>query len=336
MKEQIKGFQILRGLLICCVVLFHSMTLFITDYAGHIKYNSTIGQVVRTFIGTFQMPLFMSLSGFFFYNQIKAWIEGGQYNLARFVKKKFQRLMIPFIVIMFLWRKPLLMIANRKVSDIKGLTDFFMRYFLTTTTGGLWFLYVLFILFVLHYIALKFLWKSRYRLIIFLIMSLLGSITSYRFHGPVHHILLYNLYFYLGALIHQFREVRPKLWRIGNRCGRSAIIYLNIAVSFIYAFNIINNPLINQVLFTFVASIYVGTILPIFELLNFENKPIEMLGADSMGIYLLHEPMMICIGSFIPAIGWRLVMCLFLVGIFGSIGIVHLLRKLELNYLIGE
>lgn len=320
---------------------FHSLSIFIDDYAGHLQKISVVGELIRNFIGTFQMPLFMSISGYLFYYEIAKYQQSDQYDIIAFTIKKIRRLLIPFVLIMFLWRKPLLLITERSTISFGTFSELLKKYLITTTTGGLWFLYVLFIIFVIQYRLLKIVWKSKISIGCTLFINLVMTILSYKFSGPIHHVMLYNFYFMLGVLIHEINLSFKAIW--DKKKPRSiwiCSIKVSAVLSVLYSIGVFSIQLLSSLIFTIIASIDIIVALTFFKDSEISNRVTERFGGYSMGIYLLHEPLMICVGSFVPENlcggGWSLVILMFSVGLFGAMGIVCLIRKMTLQFVIGE
>ena len=108
----------------------------------------------------------MGISGYLFYfeilkctNLIKA--MGGFSNVFGFIRKKIKRLLVPFVIAMYCWRKPLLILADLKRYQNMTSMEILIDYISFGTTGSVWFLYTLFIIFILQRLLVSFIWKSE-------------------------------------------------------------------------------------------------------------------------------------------------------------------------------
>lgn len=87
--------------------------------------------------------------------------NGGFSNVFGFIRKKIKRLLVPFVIAMYCWRKPLLILADLKRYQNMTSMEILIDYISFGTTGSLWFLYTLFIIFILQRLLVSFIWKSE-------------------------------------------------------------------------------------------------------------------------------------------------------------------------------
>lgn len=323
-RKFVNDISFLRGLMIVFVVLGHACSIFAGRYAGHDQVESTVGETVRNIIYTFHMPVFMAISGYLFNFEInklknRPWNDG----LVQFIVKKIKRLLIPFFFIMYFWRKPLFFLSGTSYNSIK-------EYLSIGTTGALWFLYTLFAIFVMQRLLVKIICKfDLLCLVLFAVLNIIGRQLS----GPIHHILIYNYFFFLGVILNKYSAKLLK--------NDIQLYYLLVSIVFTFVLIIFSFGS----LFEAPLRLLIGTFdcLLLFSLCrrfyseNADNI-IYLLSDYSMGIYLFHEPLMILIGTlFLQGLsGWVLVICMAVIGIIGSLLITLCLRTFGLKILIGE
>lgn len=286
-KDFLDNIDYLRGMLALLVVVGHAMTIYVGDYAGHKMVTSIVGSNLRSIIYSFHMPAFMAISGYLFYFEIQ---KGT--NFALFVRKKIKRLIIPFIIVFYFWRKPLFFIANTSLYVGMSATQIIKEYLSLRTTGALWFLYVLFLIFIIQKVLINYVWKNNKTVISFFFLLMLANIVSYKFTGPIHHLMLFSVYFFIGNLIHKHNK------NLHHFLPLSSIVSLvgTMIILFIRPSGFVGS------LISF--STATSDVFILFELSKkFKTvctKSIKLISGLSMGIYLFHEPLIIAIGSKIP------------------------------------
>lgn len=332
-RQYLNSITLLRGLMIILVVFSHALTIFESDYAGHGMIDSQLGRNIRIIIYSFHMPVFMAISGYLFYFEILKCIDKKVLDgFFIFVVKKFKRLMIPFFTVMYLWRKPLFLLANRAEVADQSFSQIIKSYLMFGTTGGLWFLYVLFALFIGHRLFVQFIWKSNTSIVIFSVLFVLMNIASCYFSGPIHHALMYNLYFFLGAVFHKYQ----------NKIKDNKFIYAFPVCLFIIANIMIVigfDGIIDSIMHFIAATAAVFLSFIISDKLKDKKSKLLLFASDlSMGIYLFHEPIIVALGGLIPyhfpAV--FLVLSFFAIGLAFSIAVAVLLRKVGLKWVMGE
>ena len=158
------------------------------------------------------------------------------------------------------------------------------------------------------------------------------SIFANRFSGPIHHFMLYNTYFYAGAVLHRYENrLSEKFLPVALAISSICTIYMLINNSTIGLINAIN--------------IYIVAIVDIYIAFELSKKLVHTLSSlicyfsdKSMGIYLFHEPLILALGSKLPENwgGVRLVFSFMCIGLSLSIITTLLIRKLKLGFVLGE
>lgn len=325
----------LRGVMIILVVLGHALSIFVGDYAGHEMIESAFGSGLRKVIYSFHMPIFMAISGFLYYFEVQKTIGRQTFDgFGYFVCKKAKRLLIPFIIVMYFWRKPLFFLADTTIYADMSFSQVIKSYMTFGTTGSLWYLYTLFVIFVVQRLFVKIIWKSDKTVWAWLFFFALVSISSTYFSGPIHHVMLYNFYFFVGAVLHRCNEKLQKSMRV--------VFIVCTTVSVVGTIELLIKP------FDVIAGSIYGTVLATTDVVlafllsekvrNICEKPIGIISDLSMGIYLFHEPVLVVLGSKMPNDAGEgvLVLNLVVIGILVSSIVTLLLRKIRCGFVLGE
>lgn len=192
--------SVLQSIAILLVVLGHS-------YPPGAIYP-LISTTILKYIGSFHMPLFMTLSGFlFFYN------GGIRYNYLNFVKKKTYRLFLPYIILSSLAFLPKVILSKYAVRPIEGTMDSFINNIIFPWDNVIiyfWFLPTLLMIFLISPI-LNWVCKKNNMWIIGMSMGLF----LLHLYNPCNGIKILNLegvisyliYFWLGCLIAKFKSI---------------------------------------------------------------------------------------------------------------------------------
>lgn len=165
------------------------------------------------FIYSFHMPLFMIISGYL----ANMSLQKNGCSFEKCVLKKFLYLMIPFLswyIIGLIWQDQFVF--------AKLMTS--LLFLFTHVDSGLWYLYVLFVLYIFLYIANKFKYKYFVFLLIFLLLpasNILGA----------NQLLWYIQFFVIGMLLFEFQGKIKEL----QENSFSKLIYI---VPFLYFFGL--------------------------------------------------------------------------------------------------
>ena len=332
---------LIRFIAILLVLLGHSFEPFYENGVFYINsgelYNPKWMHIVGTFIYTFHMPLFMSISGWLFYYEVKKSrdVSSKFLNLA-FLKKKIWRLIIPFILMMYVWRKPLsyLIWPGTVPQTLREYIKF-------GTTGPLWYLYVLFGIFCIQKVLMWLLWKDRKSTFIALgVFSVIGY-SGYFFQSTLRFMMIYSFYFYLGAYLHYERECH-----INSESERQSKInillltILGIVLTTVHVGCHFDEEWFSNLILFLSAVIDVVAAWKVIENYRIAELPKGILKVDNhgMGIYLFQTEIMaliarVCTGFDNYFIVWIIT---FLAGLIGSYLLTDLVRKMHLTALIGE
>ena len=296
-KNRLVELDYARGFAIFLIVLYH--TYAYTERSSH--------SIVYDFCHTVQLPMFFFISG----------VLIGKSRLHHInLKKKAQRLIIPFLFLYFTWC----------VINFNDIYNFLYDEF----KGGYWFLLVLFEMMVISYISFRISDIFSFKLI-YVFMGMLIILATYIFILPKSNLislilsinlLWHYLPFYLSGF---FYSSLKNLFRF-----KYLIVYVLLFVVFQYLLIEYNHriliPLCNlSSLFLFVTLFFNG----FRPLENFFSR----LGNYSMQIYILHFFLLRFLADYIPIINNRMIeFFLFsLVSLVFIFIIIHISKVIMLN-----
>lgn len=311
----------IRALAILIVVLGHSIIIYSSEWN---LYSSTTVvpalDLVKKAINIVQMPMFFSLSGFLFH--AKADITSYQ-NL---LKTKTARLLVPYISIAVIWMVPIKMLVKYPAYNGRSFIDIIVfDILLYGDNGHLWYLPCLFMCFFLY----KFLSNiSRNKGFIFVIwcFAILASFfidkTTFGDAARLFYFLFkWFAWFVFGGLLSTVMQDTNK---------KSDVFFCIGCIVFSFLAIIKPNSII--ILLARITILYVlYRYIP-----NKNNKYTLFLSKNSLGVYLLHSPLIYITFTFLSNSVPVAVVALNFIA-FGSLSLVisYLLSKTKGAFLIG-
>lgn len=312
----------LKGCLILLVVLGHA----IQQALGDACYQNHLWNIIYSF----HMPAFMAVSGFFAYH--KNGLGGGTNTLLKSLFRRFRQLVIPFI----LWTILFLLINSQ-------ITWLAICQKIVYPDGGLWFLWVLFIISAIFNIGI---WLSdichiRENVVLIIIALCLVAVMvlfDVRLFG-YQFIAYYFLFYLIGFLLHKYE---------GTMIIHNKLVMFLLALIWgmlAWFWNMHSLPPFMQGLpipgtlgqygYRFItATIAIFVIFAASPLLLKKktkwNKPLIYLGTISLGIYASHYILIGKIAKMFLGIvlsSTIVIICSFATGILISLGIVWLFSK---------
>ena len=152
-----KEYDILKVVAILMVLVSHSTYYIISTKYGGIDYQQYLEQnmslvlykifdKVREILYYFHMPMFMALSGAFYYLQVKRdkWI-----NFMLILKQKTKRLVIPFVIFTLLYVFPIKYFSN--YFEYTTFSRAVLGQLFLIGNNHLWYLFTLFIIFIISF-----------------------------------------------------------------------------------------------------------------------------------------------------------------------------------------
>ena len=202
-----------------------TMLLVIISHCGYYSMNSIYGGVnyipegtvfcivfhliyqLVSLLYSFHMPLFMAISGMCY-----SISSGKNLNYSCFVKKKFYRLMIPFLSVMIFFNLPVKYIYGYYDNSQSVVSDMFFGQFLAMDNGHLWFLLALFWISSIYYLIDR--CFGRYPMIILTCLLFVNILTQCDYFGKgiacSTHTLKYLFWYGLGANVFNFIDSKSK------------------------------------------------------------------------------------------------------------------------------
>lgn len=323
MKKQV-SIQYLRVIATLIVVLGHAIIIYDNvNWRVFISNNeSQFLYYLKQYINIIQMPIFFVIAGYLFKLSINKFP-----SFISIFWNKFKRLIVPYIFISLCWLIPIRALIGYSNYFVDGKFDYLViiKNFLGIDNGHLWFVYVLFIIFLIYYLANK----TKTVKILFIISIFTNILNRYMHNYFFSNLVLYYLfYFGLGYLLFE------KMGKIKH--GDNILLLISsIILSTILIFYV-DNPILSNTLSIITNLLFITFMYNYFSKFS-QNKFVDFIDKNSLGIYLFHPPIMYVFFKYIPNIP---PICLVTINIVVSVGISLLImygmRKIKINFLIGE
>ena len=312
----------LRIFCIILVVLAHSMIIY-KDSWNYYSTNTTsqFFNYLCQFIYLFHMPLFFSLSGYLaFYSYQK------KPQFKDFIFKKIKRLIIPFLCIGLFYMIPIRYAAqypNYIQNDL--IYNISVNFLLGRDSGHLWFLPTLFLIFVFHFLMMKYLKNEKIVFVVSLLLFASSSFLPTYFGNMAANMIWFHLGYMINALPSSYKNKTMKYASLG--------FFIIAAMSYFLVPEIAFLKKGIQFVVAFAAIIF----LHLSFTDNKCNRALMHVEKNSFGIYLLHSPLLYLMFCFFPDIPPALMVFINFV-ILGSfaLGLSIICRKSKLRFMIGE
>lgn len=327
-SEQITN---IRALAILIVVFGHSIILYSSSWDLYTTVNAVpVLDYIKEFINLVQMPLFFSISGYLF-----MYSHNKHRGLVYLIKDKAYRLLLPYLLITFIYMVPIKVLIKYPGYSGKQLDDFIMNLLTGQDMGHLWFLLSLYLIFIISEVILTIKDKILGQKIDDVSVFFIVSIILYHFRGrlsmdyaPLRSALTYMVWFALGYVFCTYQSLLKKIYGI-IVLKYASIIICNMGLVFCLYFNISGSL---EMFFIALWIIDIYGVIPA----KTQNK-IKTFSKDSFGIYLFHSPLIYFTFTYIPNVMPAVVV---LVNFFAFGGLAMLIteavRKLGLLFIIGE
>ena len=170
----------LRCCAIIVVVFGHSIILYDPNWGVYSSTHTVLSLMwIKHIINTFQMPLFLFLSGFCFYYSVQKHQYTNKQSIIDGIIGKMKRLLIPFVAVALLWMIPIRRICRYADWSDLNLIQICARVFLGIDSGHLWFLPTLFLIFVFSFLLLPRM-KQKTNDILILLITFCGAIIAFK------------------------------------------------------------------------------------------------------------------------------------------------------------
>lgn len=304
-----KYLDISKGIGIILVVLGHSFP----DENSISGISIPLFAVLKDLIYTFHMPLFFFVAGYLATSTI---------NCKEKLKLRIKQLIIPYLTMSILYL-PLRFFASNLASSQYSVLDAWKIVIGISSNGGMWFLYVLALSYVVSFLIYK--EKNAKGLVLIFFIALLltrGNVVNIDY--SVLRYFCYNYFFFIvGLHLHlSLSNFEKELLKINtNLIG---IFYVVLFAIYAYWKVDFLSPIL--------ACLGVaGTVAFSYQREEKIPKILSNLGQNSMYIYLFHGPIQVII-RYLFWTRWRLNYCLcvivmFLTGMLFSVVIKMIVVK---------
>ena len=346
----LNNISLLRTFAILIVVLGHSMVVYQYNWG---IYNplvkSSFFNALKTYIDTFQMPLFIFISGYMYFYCRK---ECGKYKkFGKYSFGKIKRLLVPYICVAIMYVLPI-----RIMTDYKGYYGYnafqiIYKYILTgLDVGHLWYLLAIFEIFIVFYLFEAAINKIGVPASFIIIAC--ANIISYKFPNvfQISISIHYFMFFYLGYIIREYEKNILSLFK-GKKSTVKIVTLFILQLLFLIVFSKISNSNIVGTLFKnsiFLLCNIAGTLFYflVLSLISYKykslnsNRTLNFLDKESFAIYLFHSPLIYIVLKYIAnknVSPFLVVPSMFIIILFGSLGISYLIKKTQiLKFVIGS
>lgn len=332
MRQEREDIVSIRAVAIMMVAFGHSIILYSSQWNLYsTSVQAPLLDHVKNVINMLQMPLFFSVSGFCL---VFTLLRGGGVEPLAFMRDKCRRILIPFLVIGFLWLLPIRLLLGYPQYRGKPASTIVLKYFLWGSDNGhLWFLPTLFLMLMLSLALVKILGTGA-RLDIASVVLALASVTVFIFarHLAARNLYLlqfcnYYCFFVLGFVFHRYEHSLRRWCRYpAGRYLALVVLLIGMALSWVPRRSAI------AIAISLVAVLAVYLAMP-----NRSNPVLRVISRDSMGIYLFHSPMLYISFTYWPNINPWLMVLINFVG-FGTVAVLltELMRRIRCGFVIGE
>lgn len=323
----------LRCIAIGVVVFGHSIILYDSNWRVYAStYSAPALMWIKHIINTFQMPLFLFLSGFCFFYSVQKHQFMTRNSVIVGITGKVKRLLIPFAVVAIFWMIPIRRICKYVAWNDLNLFQICVRVFLGIDSGHLWFLPTLFLIFVFSFAVLPRM-KKKTEDILILFVAFCGAIIAFK----IPAILFLNnaassLYWFILGF--ECCKYKLKVKEIINMRVKYAALVSSVVVVLLIirggASGLLVNAIEKLAITLLLVSGYYCT--PTKKC----GKLCSLISEASMGIYLLHSPLIYFTYAYytngMPVV---VVFINFVVDGFVAVVLTELLRKSKVKWLIG-
>ena len=269
MKERYKELDLMKGIAIILVFLFHSLQVGRHSFIG----LNNLTKIIFINAEYFMMPLFFVISGFLSNS-------GKEYNLKKYYVGKLKRLFIPYIFINFIDFIPRTLFPNLVNSKFGGIRE--VLFYGTKIT---WFVYTLFIIFlVFPFVEKLIIKKDKYYLfgVFILFINYLGFTEKIEIFS-INTVVYYFIYFYLGYIIRPF--YREKIYNGILTSNKLFIILSIVFLGLFYKFLLVN--FFTKILFVLMSLLFYLNITKRIKEKNKIYDLVKFFGVNSLTFYLL-------------------------------------------------
>lgn len=329
MKQQFEFLNIMRGFAIIAVVYIHASCLFLNEHTNGLF-------TLFSFISRFSVPLFIMIAGFLHAaippnNRISKW------PFFSLLKKKFTRLMVPYLIFSFIYLVVRIALENNSFTKsmipvkYSDLQSFLSAIFLVNKNpaGQLYYLPLLFFI-IIAFSFIEYIMQRRLSGI--LAVCILLNVISYILWGDIYLSLnpLKGIGFYSLGYIFYFLIIEKQKIVVSTMYISFLIFSLGIAFIYLRFSQTTTSLMVHAggAIFFFCISILIYN----FKWFFFITNVLYKVGKASFTIYLFHEPYIVTLSyiilskiiGFSPLLSFAIT---FFIGIVVPITIEYLIFK---------
>ncbi|MBC2580572.1 acyltransferase family protein [Clostridium sp. DJ247] len=300
-KAYLNNISLLRVFAILIVVLGHSMIVYQYKWGIYTPVvKSSFFNALKTYIDTFQMPLFIFISGYVYYYSRK---ECGKYNNSiEFLVSKVKRLLVPYMCIALIYVLPIRMFTSYKGYYGNNVFEIIYKYFITgLDVGHLWYLLAIFEIFIVFYLFESII--NKIGIPISFVIIACANIISFKFPNifQISSLIHYFMFFYLGYIVRKCELIFTNKLKEKNKIYLTVTLFI-LQILFLFIYLKFHNTSIISTLFKniiYLLSNISGTLFYFLflSLITFKhkslnsNKVLKYLDRESFSIYLFHSPL---------------------------------------------
>ena len=215
--SKIDNCRFIKVVLMISVVLYHSSVFWTGAWMDVISVyeKSSFLDIFSKWLNSFHVYGFTLVSGYIFNYLID---EGKYRNFTKFILKKLNRLIVPYVFVALIWVAPIssIVLSLDKI-------ELFYKYVLCINPSQLWFLWMLFNVFIISWCLKKYIRNNLYALIICLLSYAIGLIGG-KFINNFFCIwtsLRFLTYFIIGMKINEkddscFLKISPLFFLVAH------------------------------------------------------------------------------------------------------------------------
>ncbi|MBU3181840.1 acyltransferase family protein [Clostridium psychrophilum] len=349
-KGYLNNISLLRTFAILIVVLGHSMVVYQYNWGIYTPLvKSSFFNSLKIYIDTFQMPLFIFISGYMYYYCRK---ECGKYKkLGKFSFDKIKRLLVPYICVAIMYVLPIRIMTDYKGYHGYNVFKIIYKYILTGLDAGhLWYLLAIFEIFIVFYLFEAIINKMGVPASFAIIAC--ANIISYKFPNvfQISISIHYFMFFYLGYIVRNYEKDFVSFFKGKKNIVKIVMLFILQLLFLIVSFKISNDNIVgtlskNSILLlcnvcgTLFYFLVLSLISNKYKSLN-SNKTLKFLDKESFAIYLFHSPLIYIMLKYIAdkdISPFLVVPSMFIIILFGSLGISYVIKKTKiLKFIIGS
>lgn len=326
-KQKLNNIASIKTIMTIIIVFYHSCIFFTGSWFTKVTpyYNIKYIDYFIFFMSLFHIHTFVMASGYLFYYLNEKNDNSIIYN----IKKRFNRLLIPYVFTSLLWTIPFNIYFFN--SDLR---DLFINFVLCKAPAQLWFLIMLFGIFVLFEFFLKQIKITNVNFIILFIITLLlyfvATILNFNYF-QIASVFKYIIFFYLGGYLYYYKS------KFNYKINIFLLIINIIFIFLIFILKENDSYLFKFLYYLILQLISLSLVTLIFLFFNYifsdkistNNTILKKLEENSFGIYLFHQQIIYILiillnGHVFPFIQ---ILITFVISLSVSFAISYLLKK---------